>query len=60
MRAHGDQRRVGLLRRNDGHDLALVGDVEGIDSEKIARPGHRWSDRQQNLVEHDREIGVSR
>ena len=40
--------------------LALVGDVQRVDAEQVARAHDRRCDRQQRLVEHDREVGVAR
>ncbi len=35
MRAHGRERRVGGLRRDDGEELAFVGHIERIEAEKL-------------------------
>ena len=52
----GGQRGVGLLGRDHRDDLALVGDVERVDAEQVARAGHRRRDRQQRLVEHHGKV----
>ena len=39
MRAHDRERALGAVRGADGDELALVGDVDGIDPEQLGRGG---------------------
>ena len=60
VRAHRRECGVGLVGGDDGDDLALVGDVERIDPQQVARADHGGCDRQRRLVEHDGQVGVAR
>ena len=59
MRPQRGERGVGLVRGDDRDELALVGDVQRVDAEQVARADHRGRDGQQRLVEHDAEVGVA-
>ena len=57
--AHRRQRGVGLVGGDDRDDLALVGDVQRVDAEEVARAEHGRGDREARLVEHDGQVGVA-
>jgi hypothetical protein len=46
VRAHRPQGRLGLLLWHHGDELSLIGDVERIDAEQLARRAHGGPDRQ--------------
>ena len=46
MGAQRGERGVGFVGGDDRDELALVGDVERVDAEQLARAGHRRPDRQ--------------
>ena len=58
VRAQRGEPGVGLLRRDDGEHLALVGHVEGVDAEHLAGAVDHRGDRQRRLVEHHAEAGL--
>ena len=51
VRSHRGDRSVGFVGRNDRDELALVGDVQRIDAEHVARAEHLRLDREACLVE---------
>src|SRR5581483_5150355 len=51
---------VSLVGRDHGDELPLVGDVEGIDPQEVARTGDRRVDGKGVLVEHDVHPGGPR
>ena len=57
---HGFQGGSGLVGRDDGDELALVGHVERVDAQQVARAGNGGLHRKQCLVEHDGKVGVAR
>ena len=58
MSAHRRQCGVDLVGRHDSDHLALVGDVQRVDAQEIARADHGRGDGKARLVEDDRQVGV--
>lgn len=58
MGLHGGQGGIDLLDRDDGHEPALVGDVEGIDAEQVAGAEHHGTHGQTFLLEHHPDAGA--
>ncbi len=54
--AHGCQCRLGLLRRNDRQQLALVGDRQWIEAQDLASPAHFGIDRDGMFIKGDRDL----
>ena len=48
---HDLEQAVCVARRADGDELAFVGDIAGIETEKLAGRGDRGNDRDRRLVE---------
>ena len=53
MVAHGRQCRIGLLRRHCAYELALVGEIERIQSQDLAEPAHFAAKRRAVFVDFD-------
>ena len=56
MRPHRSQRIPRLLGRNNGDDLALVGEIERIEPENFAKPPHFLAKGRRGLVDLDRNL----
>ncbi len=59
MGAHGGQQGLGLVRRADGDELALVGDVEGVQTEQLTGGGHLLAHRDGVLAHPHADAGLA-
>ena len=53
MPAHGGKNTIGIFRRNEGQQLAFVGDVERIEAEDFAGAFDFFADGNGRFIEAD-------